>query len=274
MGSLAAMRGSLRTAAWLALAVAGWGGRVVAVRAAEGTPNVVQYHDDRLTVRASQVTLEDLLAAIGAQAGAEIRGRPKDAKAVSVEFESVPMAEAMHRLLGEQNFTLVYGDGGRLKAIRLHGGPQGPPITTAAPAAATETPEARKGGLFQVMAALDQHPPVPISGRLSEAMNGATEASFRQLFESASDADDPAIRIEATRAFLNALELDPQLRQGVVTGMSGISDGVLAKLLHAATSDRAQEMLTHVAAFARTSEIRVKAASVLQVLNNPKPGPE
>ena len=46
------------------------------------------------------------------------RAAPYD---VSAEFESVPVAEGLYRLLGNQNFALIYGEDGNLKAVQLLG---------------------------------------------------------------------------------------------------------------------------------------------------------
>jgi len=44
----------------------------------------------------------------------------------------VPLVEALHRLLGDQNFVVKYGKGGRPRAIKLLGGPQAARRTTGA----------------------------------------------------------------------------------------------------------------------------------------------
>src|SRR5207253_10748018 len=91
-----------------------------------------------LTVRLSGVQNSDILAELARQSGAEIRGQVREPREVTADFESVPLPEALARLLGEQNFALVYGKGGRLKAVRLLGADQvaaGAPTTTTLPAA-------------------------------------------------------------------------------------------------------------------------------------------
>src|SRR5881296_3446012 len=107
-------------------------------RSDEGAPErVIRYERDLLTVRLTSVPVTDVLDELGRQAGAQIRGQVRDLRAVSVEFEAVPLADALHRLLGDQNFALVYGHEGRLKSVRLLGGPQAVP---AAPATAAASP--------------------------------------------------------------------------------------------------------------------------------------
>src|SRR5437870_9785915 len=53
--------------------------------------------------------------ALRRQTGAEIRGQPHTPGAVTAAFEAVPFGEALHRLLGDQNFALIFAAGGRLK---------------------------------------------------------------------------------------------------------------------------------------------------------------
>jgi len=91
-------------------------------RAAEdGDGRVVRYADDALTVRLTRAPVWEVLEEIGRQSGAEIRGEPAEAGEISADFEAVPIAEALDRLLGSQNFTLVYGDNGKLKIVQLLG---------------------------------------------------------------------------------------------------------------------------------------------------------
>src|SRR5213078_1810876 len=119
-------------------------------RSDEGAPErVIRYERDLLTVRLTSVPVTDVLDELGRQAGAQIRGQVRDLRAVSVEFEAVPLADALHRLLGDQNFALVYGHEGRLKSVRLLGGPQ--TAAAPAPAAAAAPPASQPPGPPNVM---------------------------------------------------------------------------------------------------------------------------
>ena len=93
----------------------------------EPPERVVRYAKDALTVRVTRVPVDEILGQLGQQSGAEIRGEVRDRHEITAEFEDVPLPEALHRLLGEQNFALIYGDGGRLKTVRLLGGSLAPP---------------------------------------------------------------------------------------------------------------------------------------------------
>jgi hypothetical protein len=71
----------------------------------------VRYHDGRLTVYAAGALRADVLAAVEREAGISLAGSVLDARPVNKRFENVPLAEALDRLLGDQNFVLFYQDG-------------------------------------------------------------------------------------------------------------------------------------------------------------------
>ena len=112
-----------RRAAGLAvvLALLGRGGWAV--------PVPVAYDADRLSVHVDQAPLGDVIERVGRATGAEIRGEVLEPHDLTVHFDGMPLAYALHRLLGGQNFALKYGPGGRLRAIELLGTP-GPPVAT------------------------------------------------------------------------------------------------------------------------------------------------
>src|SRR2546425_10340809 len=108
-------------------------------RAAEDAPApLIRYSNDALTVRLSGVPNSEVLEELARQSDAEIRGQLREPREVTADFDSVPLPEALARLLGEQNFALVYGKGGRLKAVRLLGGSE---AAAEASASRTTTPQ-------------------------------------------------------------------------------------------------------------------------------------
>jgi hypothetical protein len=96
----------------------------------------VEYRDDRLTAHIVEAPLHEVLAAIGKATGSEVRGQPLDDRPVSVALDAVPLDDALHRLLGSQNFTLSYARDGRPKTIVLLGGPEAAPVPSERPTAA------------------------------------------------------------------------------------------------------------------------------------------
>src|SRR3989475_5515601 len=163
-GVVKLFRMRLTPARRLALAVLAAALAAPGARSEEGAPGrVIHYEGDTLTVHLAGAPVTDVLDELGRQAGAEIRGQVRDPREVSAEFEGVPLAEALHRLLGDQNFALVYGNEGRLKSVRLLGGPQ-----TAAAAGAAAPPLSQPpapGG----MDAFAKHAPLAGARHLGEA---------------------------------------------------------------------------------------------------------
>src|SRR5437867_1880419 len=203
-------------------------------RSDEGAPErVIRYERDLLTVRLTSVPVTDVLDELGRQAGAQIRGQVRDLRAVSVEFEAVPLADALHRLLGDQNFALVYGHEGRLKSVRLLGGPQ----TAAAPAAAP--PASPPPGPPDLMDVFAKHPPIPVAGHLSEALGGQS-ATLLQLFDLSVHHADASVRAEAARIFIGTIDTDPALRASVVAQLNALNDVTLGALFRNLAGDHAQ----------------------------------
>src|SRR5213083_2095379 len=229
-------------------------------RSDEGAPErVIRYERDLLTVRLTSVPVTDVLDELGRQAGAQIRGQVRDLRAVSVEFEAVPLADALHRLLGDQNFALVYGHEGRLKSVRLLGGPQ----TAAAPAAAP--PASPPPGPPDLMDVFAKHPPIPVAGHLSEALGGQS-ATLLQLFDLSVHHADATVRAEAARIFIGTIDTDPALRASVVAQLNALNDVTLGALFRNLAGDHAQEVSMQILSTARTGELRSKASVVLQQL--------
>jgi hypothetical protein len=222
----------------------------------------LRYTKDALSARLDKAPLSDVLAEFERQSGAEIRGNLRSPREVSAEFEAVPIAEALHRLLGDQNFALVYGREGGLRAVKLLGGPQGPVVD---PPPRPMTPEQTTVEAANVGALLDRHMPVPVEGRVADAV-GAPSASLRQLVDLSLHHQDATVRAEAVRAGLETLEGDPPLREAVFNVMKLMDDAALSKLLRESAGDRAEEVAMLVLTRAKASEVRLKASSVLQKL--------
>jgi len=253
-------RGAAATAVVLVL-----GGLLGARARGAAAERLIRYEKDALTVRLTNVPVAEVLDELRRQTGAEVRGQPCTPGAVSAEFEAVSLGDALHRLLGEQNFALVFGDGGRLKTVRLLGGPDGPaaapPSVASAPAPSTP-PQVASADLAALLA---RHAPVPVAGRLAPLL-GASSASFAQLVDLTLHQDDADVRAEALRTAVSALETDPALLAAVVDELDTVDDGALHTLLGAAAGEHAEEIAMQILTQARANELRVKASSILQRL--------
>jgi len=253
-------RGGRATVGWLialGFASSAW----TADRASQ---NVLTYRNDRLSVRLTAVPLEAVMTDLGQTTGAEVYGTVRQSRDVSAEFDDVPLVEALHRLLGEQNFVVKYGKGSRLRAIKLLGGPQAPIKTVAtsgptAPAPATSGGPTDPGG---AVALLEGHRPVPVSGQLAQAL-GADTATFRELFDAASHNEDAAVRAEAMGAFIGALDAEPEFRGPVLRALDTLDDVALTELLRGLAGNRAEEIVAQIAAQAHVSELSARAWGIL-----------
>ena len=198
--------------------------------------------------------------------GRMLRRQPRTAGAVSAAFEAVPLGEALQRLLGDQNFALIFADGGRLKALRLLGEPEGLPAAPAgaappAPVPATP-PQVAAADLATLLA---RHAPVPVAGRLAPLL-GASSASFAQLVDLTLHQDDADVRAEALTTAVSTLEMDPTLLAAVVDELDTVDDGALHTLLGNVAGEHEEEIAMLILTQARANELRVKASSILQRL--------
>ncbi len=239
-------------------------------RAAEEPPErVIRYEKDALTVHLSKVRLGEVVDEIGRQAGARIRGGVKDDRDVSVTFDEVPLPEALHRLLGSQNFALVYGDGGKLRGVKLLGGPQTPGLAspTPPPGAVTGTtlPQsaASQVSSLELAGLLQRHAPIPLTQTLAQHL-GQSNASFFDLMNASFHSTDPAVRAEAVRLGVQTIEGDPEMRGAMFNAMNNMDEASAASMLRSVAGDHGEEFLINAAANARTGEMRVKASSILQ----------
>ena len=242
------------------------------VHAADTAAPIIRYRDDHLSVRLDKVPLEDVLDEIASATGAEVRGAPRDLHDVTATFDDVPLPEALHRLLGDQNFMLRYAEPDRLRTIQLFGGVQGAhEAGEASPAAGSARGRSPAAGstmpssLVAAMSALERHPPVKVSGSLASAI-GSDSATFRQLFDAAMHQGDASVRNEAFKVSLNAFETEPALRTTVLAALGGTDEAALGQVLRGIAGSRAEELANQIASEAQTAELRPKALSVLHRL--------
>ena len=233
-------------------------------RAAEdGEIRLVRYENDALTVHLSSVPVADVLQEIALQSGAEVRGQVREPRDVTADFASVPLPQALTRLLGDQNFALVYGKGGQLKAVRLLGGVQGalaPPTIVSASAA---RPPTFSVSLQELIA---RHPPVPVSGAVADALHAPT-ATLQQLIDLSLHQEDPNVRTEALRTGMATVEADRELFSAVIKEMNDSGSESLANQLHVAAGEHADDVANDVLREAHAAQIRLMATSILQWLH-------
>jgi hypothetical protein len=241
----------------LLLALALGAARVAHGTEATGGDRVVEYRDDRLSVRLEHVPLVEVFQELARITGATVRGQVIDAHEVSVEFHDVPLTEALQRLLGNQNFTLIYDGSGNLRTVRLLGGAQ---ELIANPG---EGKQSKLAELFR------NHAPVPVSQRLAKVLGGPT-ATFEQLGTAALDNEDQAVRAEALGTIVTAVEAEPALKAAVVTVITAMDDLTVATTAKAFAGQRAPDVLSAIAQRTVVPEARVRANKAFRILTGAK----
>ena len=240
-----------------------------AAPAEQAPARVVTYKNDALTVRLSNVNLSEVLADFSRESGAQIRGEIIQDRPVSAEFDAIPLSDGLKRLLGDQNFALVYGEGGRLRAVKLLGGPQAPttpkPAATAAASPPASAPARPQANIQNLIGLLATHPPIPISGRLQQII-GSPTAPLVQVLELSIQNEDAVVRGEAVRASLQVLETDPQLRATFMQTLNNIDEAELASYMRGVAGTHAEDTMQQIMSSSRGSDFRIKASTILSKL--------
>jgi len=216
---------------------------------------LVAVHGDALTVRLVNAPVSEVLADIARQSGAQIRGTIGTPREISTEFADVPLPEALHRLLGDQDFALVYSDTGDLRVVKLLDGSDGAP---------PPPPPAETAG-NELMRVVSGHDRVKVDGVLLDAIGGPT-ASILQLFDLAASTDDPSLRIEAVRKLVALLESDKPVRNALMNQLHFMDDAQVTSLLRTRAGAHAEELMMTLLVQASGIELRTRASSVLERL--------
>jgi hypothetical protein len=241
---------------------------MVSARAADDAApeRVIRYENDALTVRLVRAPVTEVLSELEHQTGATVRGSLLNPTEVSADFKAVPLPQALARLLGDQNFSLVYGEGGRLRAINLLPGGQATaprPVTVATP---TTIPQqaANTVSLEEFAQIIDSQPPIKVDGQLAEALGPM--ATYRQLLDTALSHTEASLRMQAVGVAVRSIEGQPELRAKLVGAAAGVEADHLSQLIESAAGNRAQEFASNVTAQTRATEVRAKFSTALHHL--------
>src|SRR5262245_40265893 len=229
----------------------------------------VDYRDGRVTAHVVEAPVRDVLDAIREATGAEVRGQPVDQGAVSIELDNATLDDALHRLLGKQNFTLIYGRDGRPKTLVLLGGPEAAPPPSDRPPAAgvVVAPTGPTGKAFPLTLsrALMRARPVPVPEPLQE-MLGSDRATVPQLLDIATTDDDGLERAHATQAVLSAFERQSRLRRSFLRTLRDLDDASLQAIVEGETGARFVGVIEFLAAHSREKGLQKKATVILEQL--------
>ena len=228
----------------------------------------LEYRDDRLTLRAHDTPVADVVDSLKRQSGAELRGTVPDG-AVTAALDAVPLHEALGRLLGEQSFTLTYGEGGRLKAIELKGGPVAKSPSSESASASHHGGDAGKGPArwAAIASAFNDGGSVPVSGLLRQVA-GTDKASWDFVLRM-TGAKDPMVKSEAIRAGVRAVENDDDMRESLLAILRSMDDQELATFVRAmagSINDDPESIMKAIARASRDDEVRARAHDVVRQL--------
>ena len=252
-----------------------------AARADDASPNVarpdvarsdvaranVRYERERITARFDAVPLTDAIQQIVTATGGDLRGGVRDPRDVTLELHGVPLEEALGRLLGAQNFTVRYGEGGRVKTIALEGGPEAPPKPKETPTAAGEPP--KEGPAFPIVLSrmFMRHRPITLSEPLAERF-GQEKASMPELLEIAMVDEDGISRALASQAVLSALEREGRYRRSFLRSLHQLDPDEMSGLAMGPGGARLVELLEFLSAHSREPTLQKKAGVVLEQMQD------
>jgi hypothetical protein len=207
----------------------------------------IRYEQNRLTVRIERVPLDQVLAAVTRETGLEINGEPLDQRDVSKRFDSVPLPEALRRLVGRQNFVLRYGPDGQPDRLDLLGVPQAP----------RKSP--RRRGL-DALRLLASHPAVALPAAAARALGGSPLPLHRVL--RGLGHAEPVVRTEAARTLLGAIERDPTL----LAALREVDANRLAQVVMQRAGAYATEVATTLYRTATDPGLKSRLAAVRMVV--------
>jgi hypothetical protein len=232
------------------------------VTAADAPAPEVRVQGERLTVRAEGVPVEEILRLLVVDTGAELKGGVRTPRPVSVQLDAVPIDEGLHRILGDQNFTLVFREDGRLKRLTLLGGPVAPaaPGAVAVPAAPpAPPPQTAATPLLQRIVE------VPPGGGVARQL-GTNSPTVGQLLELAGHTDDTAVRVEAVRYGIKGVEKEQTTREAIVASLGRMDDAQLTALLQQYAGGRSRELVAQISTMSSIPELRVRGFELLRTL--------
>lgn len=239
--------------------------------AATGAPSVT-YRDDKLSVSLQKVPVGEGVTLIEKAIGADVRGRVPSEGEISIDFENVPLHEALGRLFGERNFAITYGADGRATAIELFGAPlPAPPKaaaveTSAAPVEPTGWPpdEKTKAAVATLRTFLERNPSVDLDPELAKVA-GAKTTTFIELMRIAAQNDDRRVRARAWNESVRTMRDDPEVWEALVVVMNTAPEDSMRDFARNQLGPNAEELTRQLIRHAGP-QLRAPARAVLERL--------
>jgi hypothetical protein len=179
---------------------------------------------------------------------------------VTLSFEHIAPEEAVHRLFGDSGSYTLRFRGNTLQGVTFMG------------AATGHRNEQARGGAGvprrrQPPRAVGPHDKdrIPIADRLSEAMNGATEATAQELVGLAMRTTDPSVRRDAWRVGLGAASNDPRLMEEVFGSYLDLPPAEMARMVGRIAPDDPEAFIRMISPALSTAD-REKARAIRREL--------
>jgi hypothetical protein len=237
----------------------------VGVAGQASATDTVRWEHERVTARFAGTPVAEAVQAVAAATGGELRGTVLASRDVTIALDAVPLDEALHRLIGAQNFTVRYGDSGRVKTIVLQGGESAPPPTTDASPAAGVPVDTTPTFPIVLARMFKRHRPLKLSDPLAERF-GQEKATMPQLLEIATGDDDGVTRALASQVVLSALERESRYRRSFLRSLHDLDPDELSAIATGPSGERLEELLGFLAAHSREPTLQKKAGVVLEQL--------
>jgi hypothetical protein len=238
-----------------------------------GKPPTVRYRDDKVSVDLHEASIDDVLHALAKESGAELIGATRAERPLTMSFDDVPVKEALERLVGAQNFTLKYDEGGKLRAIELRGGPEAAKPPKPGEKTKSEGENTTPAKQYAFFKAFDRSGTIPVTGELAKVL-GRDEVGWDHLGNTAIGHQDPRIRQAAMHALVKALDQDPEMKDSVIASLNAMSPEELAAFARERGHYRAEDLVRNAMRETSDQELRARARDVLRELRKaPFKGP-
>jgi hypothetical protein len=226
---------------------------------------LVEFADDRLTVSARDVTLEDLLAQVAERANVRVTFERPPTETVTTAFSGLPVDEALRRLLRGHSFVLVYEAGQRVSELRVVGpnggsaatatvrGPPGQPAAHGGDPSARppDVPVGRVTPVRELVKSVLQDEEATVRARSTAALAAAGGAEAVAALRKALEDDAGVVRVHAVgalsrverRAAIPVLsrvlagDPDPQVRLAAARALSSMPTPDARAALEGAATD-------------------------------------